>query len=247
MALDPRWKNPQGKTPEQLYDAIVQIVRELRKGDYLPAAISDAADIDYDNATSGLTATNVQDAIDENDGRLDALEAKPAGLVLLNSGTVTNQATLPIVLTSFTAYRGLLILLDLVPATDAVELRMRVSTNGGSSYDSGGTDYRWSATTWSDISVAAAGSTGDSSIGLAGNIGNGSSEGVDAEVILLSQTSTAKKPKVSSRSWTYGAPDTPVGRISSAHRNAAQDTDAVQFFMSSGNIASGSWALYGYA
>lgn len=37
--------------------------------------LSDASFITYDNTTSGMTATNVKAAIDENDGRLDVLEA----------------------------------------------------------------------------------------------------------------------------------------------------------------------------
>ena len=37
------------------------------------AKTGDAADVSYTNTTSGLTATNVQSAIDEIDGRLDAL------------------------------------------------------------------------------------------------------------------------------------------------------------------------------
>lgn len=48
-----------------------------RTGDVVPLASDyDADQIDYDNATSGLTATNVQDALDENDARLDAIEAE---------------------------------------------------------------------------------------------------------------------------------------------------------------------------
>jgi hypothetical protein len=38
MTLDPRWKFPQGKSPEHLYDALYQLIRELRKGDYLQQA-----------------------------------------------------------------------------------------------------------------------------------------------------------------------------------------------------------------
>jgi len=50
VALDTRWKLPQGKTPDALYDCLFQLVRELRKGDYLNnitlPALS-AADIDF--------------------------------------------------------------------------------------------------------------------------------------------------------------------------------------------------------
>ena len=46
-----------------------------RTGSVVAAASDYSADqVDYDNATSGLAATNVQAAIDENDTRLDAVE-----------------------------------------------------------------------------------------------------------------------------------------------------------------------------
>src|SRR5678810_565028 len=204
MALDTRWKNPQGKDPEQLWRWAQDLITELRRGDYLPTPVSDAADITYDNATSGLAADNVQDAIDENDGRLDDLEAVTPGLVLLNSGTVTNQATLPIVLTSFTAYRGLRFVLFLLPATDDVNLLMRLSSNGGSSYDSGAGNYVWTA--YEGRSGAAgdtAQSTGDTSLvlqpgnGAGFGVGNGAAEGVSGEVALLFQANATPWPRVS--------------------------------------------------
>lgn len=43
--------------------------------DAITAATPSAADVTYSNTTSGLTATNVQDAIDEVEGRLDTVEA----------------------------------------------------------------------------------------------------------------------------------------------------------------------------
>lgn len=36
--LDPRWKNPQGNSPEQLYLWAQDLIKELRKGDYLDSA-----------------------------------------------------------------------------------------------------------------------------------------------------------------------------------------------------------------
>lgn len=253
MALDTRWKNPQGKDPEQLWRWAQDLITELRRGDYLPST-PDAGDIAYDNATSGLTADNVQDAIDENDGRLDDLEAVTPGLVLLNSGIVTNQATLPIVLTSFTAYRGLRFVLFLLPATDDVNLLMRLSSNGGSSYDSGAGNYVWTA--YEGRSGAAgdtAQSTGDTSLvlqpgnGAGFGVGNGAAEGVSGEVALLFQANATPWPRVS---WDMVAINASSGvRVSKGGglRTAAQDTDAVEFRFSSGNIATGIWALYGYA
>ena len=63
----------------------------------------------------------------------------PAGLVPLNSGTVSNAATLDIVLTSYSSYRHLLFMLsNFIPANNDVELWMRLSTNGGITFASSG-------------------------------------------------------------------------------------------------------------
>lgn len=52
-----------------------------RTGDVVPAASDyDADQVDYDNATSGLTATEVQAAIDEVDGNLDTHVAASSGV-----------------------------------------------------------------------------------------------------------------------------------------------------------------------
>lgn len=74
MVLDTRWKNPQGKDPEALWRWAQDLIAELRRGDYLPDT-PDAAGIAYGNGTSGLTAGDVQAAIDEVEGRIDVLEA----------------------------------------------------------------------------------------------------------------------------------------------------------------------------
>lgn len=54
----------------------------------------DAIDIVYDNTTSGLTATNVQDAIDELSAALDALELVVASLTASDIGFVDTVAQL---------------------------------------------------------------------------------------------------------------------------------------------------------
>jgi hypothetical protein len=258
MTFDSRWKLPQGKTPEQIYNWAEQLIRELRKGDYLPVVDSlDADAIVYDNATSGLAATDVQAAIDEVEGRVDTLEALPdPGLVLLASGTVTAQATLDIPLTGYTGYRAIKVLLSsFVPVDDDTELWLRFSTDGGSNYDA--TGYSWS-TNWSrDSSTSSVvnNSASSNQIRIAGS--NGASEsvsntaaegGVDTEIDLPAQTDTARWPRTRYSSSWFGAAVTDTFRLSgAASRETAQDTNAVRFLFETGNIASGSWAVYGYA
>lgn len=60
--------------------------------DYVAAQIAtkdEAIEISYDNSTSGITATNVQDALDEIEGRLDTAE----GDVSANTASINNHIT----------------------------------------------------------------------------------------------------------------------------------------------------------
>ena len=175
--------------------------------------------------------------------------SRSGGLQLLNSGTVTSAATLDIVLTSYTGYRGLMIHLSgFLPATDAVDLWVRFSTDGGSAFDAGAADYHYAGTRQTNSATANFGSGGAAQIVVIGNaeIGNVSNEGVNATFEMLNQTSTAFWSRIR---W-QAACATGGGSISHASavglRAAAQDTDAIRFLFSSGNIATGSWALYGY-
>jgi hypothetical protein len=170
-----------------------------------------------------------------------------AGIVLLNSGTVTNQATLDIVLSSYTSYRGLqFVLSDMLPATDATELWMRFSTDGGSTYDATGYNYCYrvltDAPSGSDV-----GSGSANQIVLATAIGNGATEGICQQVWLPNQTSAARWARIVQSNYYITSSATPAGGYTSGGgaREAAQDTDAVRFLFSAGNIASGAWAVYG--
>lgn len=67
--------------------------------EYVTVTILEASGIEYDNAASGLAATNIQDAIDELDATVDALgtpftteEAQDAVGTILVDGTTVNFA-----------------------------------------------------------------------------------------------------------------------------------------------------------
>lgn len=176
--------------------------------------------------------------------------------VLLTSGTVSSAASLDIVLTSYTAYRGLVFeLSNFVPATDDVELRMQVSTDGGSTYDSSAGNYRFSNNLVTEASVGSQGSASNTYIRLAGStnandaVSSTASEGgASGLVYLLNQTDTSVYPKTQSHFgfFTAGA-NGGMQMLVTGHRVNAQDTDAVRFLFESGNIASGKYAVYGLA
>lgn len=181
----------------------------------------------------------------------------PAGLVRLAYGSVNNVATLDFVLTSYTTkYRGFIWkFAGMIPVTDGVFWSLRVSTDGGASYDSGASTYHWQVIyagetgTLSGVGVAA-----DTSIGLTSNaasnmVGNATNEGLSGSVETWKPTNAALWSRFTSQVAFMDSNAT--SRIQactgSGARNAAQDTDAVRFLFSSGNIASGDYAMYGGA
>lgn len=177
------------------------------------------------------------------------------GLVLLTSGTVNNAASLDIVLTAYTGFRAIKFVLSaFVPATDDVELWMRFSTNGGSSYDA--TGYSFANSGWRDGADGdlLARSAAANQIIVAGStaatlaVSNVAAEGgADAEVVLHNQTNTGRWSRARISSVAMSAVQETIAQHGGGMREAAQDTDAVQFLFESGNIASGSYAVYGLA
>ena len=66
------------------------------------------------------------------------------GYSIVASGTVSAAATLDIVLTSYTGCNAIDVNFnDFIPATDGVGLYLRTSTDGGSTFDSAASAYRF--------------------------------------------------------------------------------------------------------
>lgn len=187
-------------------------------------------------------------------GGAGANPAWAGGIRLLNSGTVSSAATLDIVLTSYTGYRVLKFLLSgFVPATDDTELWMRFSTDGGSSYDATGYSYSGAfqrsngAFTSYNNSNSANQIVMATSGGASEKVSNVSGRGgANAEVTLFNRTAAVWTEANIFCSFVSPSSETSTF-VGSAHRRTSQDTDAVRFLFSSGNIASGNWALYGYS
>ena len=140
------------------------------------------------------------------------------------------------------------VITSLIPAADANTIRIRTSTNAGSSYDSGASDYGYAIDGNNTASAAIyRNSTGAAAIDLSyGTLGTSTGELYSA-VVYLSNPSGAQHFQVS---YTYAArasaAELEVGN-GMGQRLAAADVDAIRFLMSSGNISSGTFTLYGIA
>lgn len=176
--------------------------------------------------------------------------AASRGVQKLTSGSVTNAATLDIVMTAYTAFRGVKIVLSgFRPANDGDALFLRVSTDGGGSYDAGGANYGYVMRLWANngaLAIPNDGGGGAGSMQVSPGTGNAATASMDSEVTILNPTSTAFFGKVRVGSVAYNATS---GLVQFGYgggiRLAAQDTNAVRFLYATGNIAEGNWAIFG--
>lgn len=179
----------------------------------------------------------------------------PAGggggsLVLLNTLTASSSATL-VDTTSFTStYDEYVIeLIQLLPQTGNTNLLMRVSTNGGSSYDSGG-NYNYSGFRASNGGSAAAGSTTATAFGidaLGGVASTSSVGGVSGTLHWFNPLGGALYPRLTGHVGYVDNANAPITTQMSGLHSSVTACNAVQFLYSSGNIVSGIIRIYGVA
>jgi len=208
---------------------------------------SDHADVDdSDTPDDG-------DVITWDDGAGKWIASPPAGgggsgaLVLLEQHTASASATLDFTAFVSSDYDEYLIeLVNVIPATNGVALYMRMSTDGGSTYDSGA-NYSWEVDVWTASAEARTGATGDSKLQLTytTHVSNDSHWGVCGKIRLFSPGSTALYKQIEGNYHFYA--NDPV-RASSSCGGAYESTtavDALRFLFNSGNIASGTIRVYG--
>ena len=187
--------------------------------------------------------------------------ALPAGaLVLLESHTASASASLDFVTRNAAGLSGATIqsdfdeyvfdLINILPATASAILSMRMSTDGGATFDSGA-NYSVDQVVWRAGGSAVGGGAGGSRIDLVystgiGNSGTGASMPTCGRCMLYAPEAALFKQIVSD--LTYYSGDGFRVRVSS--RGAYESTtavNAIRFLMSSGNITSGAIRCYGVA
>lgn len=187
--------------------------------------------------------------VENTDGSAPTWDGSP--WVLLATKTASASATLDFTEFNNSVYRYYIFILENVkPATDAVTLQMRFSTNAGSSYDSGATDYASAAFVSNRAGTATGGSDGASFLQITdtNDMGNAATEfGYTGTVEIFHAASATTQTRVVARGGYDNATGQPINAIANGRRLTAQDTDAVRFLFSSGNIASGSIRMFGVA
>lgn len=139
----------------------------------------------------------------------------------------------------------------LVPATDGVHPTVQFSTDGGSTWETGASAYRYSTGLEFEGSSSSSGSSGRSDIPLYGHgftqqLGSAAGEGGGWTVTLVNPSDSNLFTKLY-YSGAVTRDDNSVAEMHGAGQHStATAIDGVRFQFSSGNIESGTIELYGY-
>jgi hypothetical protein len=142
-------------------------------------------------------------------------------------------------------YRAYLVIgSDIRPVSNSTDLLLRTSTNAGSSYDSGASDYRQSGlSVTSGGTPTGAGST-TTSILLCQNMTNNADYG-NGLVLYLFNPSGVKRFLIKSEMTVGGSSGQSILQSMTGMRDTTADVDAFGFSMATGDIAAGAFTLYG--
>lgn len=181
---------------------------------------------------------------------VQAAASSGGGLTLLSTATAAGSATINFNnFLSSTYETYLLVISGLVPATNATVPFIRVGTGAGPTYQSGASDYTWSV----DIGRAAAGSwnttgdTADSEIETVFYpVVNTTTYSFNANIDIYSPTASIYT-HITGVTSHFDSTNSQVntGNFAGIYL-ATTAVTSIQVLMSSGNIASGEFKLYGY-
>ena len=161
----------------------------------------------------------------------------------IQTQTASSSASIDFLLTGgYTQYK--IEILNLVSATNIVELWARMGTGGTPTYGTGASDYVHTRSTGVTTSFASAGAT-DSKIVMQGaTIGNASTNYFNGELAIVDPANTSHHKGIRHESFSFSSGGTYYTQGTGRYANTAAVT-AIRLLLSSGNIASGTFILSG--
>lgn len=166
---------------------------------------------------------------------------------LIQTQDASASATIDFTTGFSTTYNHYIVKLNNVaPATDGVSLYMRVSQSA--SFLTGATDYHYSR--WGHNSSPSSGVSSDASadfIELAVAVGNAAAYGLGGEVTISAPADSNAKDKMIlwNIGWINASAQVNNAIGAGTMQSNANNIDGLRFYMSSGNITIGTFALYG--
>lgn len=145
---------------------------------------------------------------------------------------------------NLSAYRALRITGYLIPVNDAVNLFLRTSTNNGSSFDAGGSDYVYQQVEAAGATLTGLQTASDAIQLNRASVGNQTSEGIGFN-LNIEQFNSNTYGQFNGLINNYSAAGTFTPLTLYAARLSQTPRDAIQFRFASGNIAGGNITVEG--
>lgn len=164
----------------------------------------------------------------------------------ISTATASSSASLSFTGLSSTYKLYVAVIESIVPATDGAIFWLRTSTDNGATYDSGASNYL-SMYIVEGSGSSSGSSAADTKIVLHSSgtgIGNATGEGASGIVYVFNPSAVARCRVRGELAYNNTSGTLVQGTIAGV-RDTAADVDAIQFLMSTGNIASGSIHLFG--
>lgn len=170
--------------------------------------------------------------------------------ILLETKTASSSASLTFTSGIDSTYKSYEIRCsDLKPATDVVNLHLRVSEDAGSNWKSGAANYSYATLGYTDTASAQNfASSGDTAMVLTANasVGSDTNEALYAHIMLYNPSASSTHKRFS---WDL-VYDGSSGQAVTAqgggkYKGTTNAINGLQLFFSSGNITSGFCSLYG--
>ena len=174
-------------------------------------------------------------------------EAGGGAWALISSTNLSAVTTLAFVLDATQYYNYKWIFSNIRPTTNTNRLAVRTSTDGGSSYSSGTSDYQYCAGSLASQAALDQNGNQNANMGVMNNLPVGSSYGQNYEIILFDPSNATVKPKFQYLHAGENVSGVNMTSWGSTQRVTTADVDAVQFLWEQGGTfqASGKVQLLG--
>jgi hypothetical protein len=177
------------------------------------------------------------------------LDAASAGaMIFIDSQTASSSSELDFTTSIDSTYDTYVFILEgIVPATDGVVLDILVSTDGGSTFKSGASDYDWMGDTYT---TAGSIDSADTRIPATYTfstytVGNDAGNSINGNITLSTPSNSSLWTWLHGQTSYRGSTVAAITYSFSGRYTSTTAVDAIRFKFSSGNITSGTIRLYG--
>ena len=195
-------------------------------------------------AANTVKANNTGSTADASDVGISTLGAS---LVLIQSQTASNSATIDFTTGidgTFDEY--VFEITGLTPATDNTAIWIRVSEDAGANWKAGASEYGWTRYATADgAAIGTAGAASDVKIEPSGAIGNATGENYNATIKMRAPAGATYKAFGGQADLYSATPSTVITNFTGFYKGSVNPINSVRFLMSSGNITTGKFKLYG--